>query len=493
MNKISIFIDEFIPKNISKKRRLLLTNELENHLLDKSNYYKEIGYPEEESIQKAIDDFGSDEKMKKSIFNEFEELYSEKSIFGVVAFFAIQLMNWICYFLGTWVISADFHDDPSIFGTLVSFGMILTICILVIFARIKKYRKMLIAIGLSNILSLAVILFNFYPQCASYSITYNLMYLIELFTPISLGFEFIYYDSSIIPAFLMEIIPFVFATYCFVMAVKIKKGSAKTVVNSKKKMLCFSLVFAFIALITAFLLPISLEYTDNYNRWFDEYHNCIIDESDAVFEVISIGDSYNKISNILTSQGYTTAEVYKKTLSRTELKQFKDSYKEFNFAEGYEVWFKTEEVPKGNGFIGIKAENGLITAKAIGNLEKEMYASRTFDGYCFGSEHAGNNNDIVEMNRYFVNLKKGESEEDVLKKISENIGIIYTKRFSSENGIETHYYRIVSEGYIDYEAIHTTTLYAELYFENGKLTDGTLYKENFTDNKSGVTRETLVK
>ena len=165
MNKISIFIDEFIPKNISKKRRLLLTNELENHLLDKSNFYKEIGYPEEESIQKAIDDFGSDEKMKKSIFNEFEELYSEKSIFGVVAFFAIQLMNWICYFLGTWVISADFHDDPSIFGTLVSFGMILTICILVIFARIKKYRKMLIAIGLSNILSLAVILFNFYPQC----------------------------------------------------------------------------------------------------------------------------------------------------------------------------------------------------------------------------------------------------------------------------------------------------------------------------------------
>lgn len=312
MNKISIFIDEFIPKNISKKRRLLLTNELENHLLDKSNFYKEIGYPEEESIQKAIDDFGSDEKMKKSIFNEFEELYSEKSIFGVVAFFAIQLMNWICYFLGTWVISADFHDDPSIFGTLVSFGMILTICILVIFARIKKYRKMLIAIGLSNILSLAVILFNFYPQCAAYSITYNFMYLIELFTPISLGFEFIYYDSSIIPTFLMEIIPFVFATYCFVMAVKIKKGSAKTVVNSKKKMLCFSLVFAFIALITAFLLPISLEYTDNYNRWFDEYHNCIIDESDAVFEVISIGDSYNEISNILTSQGYTTAEVYKK-------------------------------------------------------------------------------------------------------------------------------------------------------------------------------------
>ena len=60
MNKISNFIDEFIPKNISKKRRLLLTNELENHLLDKSNFYKEIGYPEEESIQKAIDDFIAD-------------------------------------------------------------------------------------------------------------------------------------------------------------------------------------------------------------------------------------------------------------------------------------------------------------------------------------------------------------------------------------------------------------------------------------------------
>ncbi len=492
MNKISNFIDEFIPKNISKKRRLLLANELENHLLDKSDFYKEIGYPEEESIKKAIDDFGSDEKMKKIIFNEFEELYSEKSILGVVAFFAIQLINWICYFLGTWVISADFNDDPSIFGTLVSFGMILTICILIIFARIKKYRKMLIAIGLSNILLLAVILFNFYPQCAAYSVTYNLMYLIEFITPISLGFEFFYYDYSFIPVFLMEFIPFVFAVYCLFISVRIKKGSAKTIENSKKKITVFSIIFSLVALTTAFLLPTSLSYKKNYNRWFDEYYNCIIEEVDAVFEIISIGDSYDEISNMLASQGYTTAEAYEETLSRTELKQFKDSYEQFNFADGYEVWFKTEKIPKGNGFIGIKTENGLITAKAVGNLEKDMYTSRTFDGYCFGAEHVGYKYEVVEMNKYFRSLKKGEDEEEILKKISQNIGIIYTKRFSLENGVEKHYYRIVSEGYIDYEAIHSTTLYAELCFENGKLTDGALYEEHFNENKSGVTKETLV-
>ena len=54
MNKISNFIDEFIPKNISKKRRLLLTNELENHLLDKSIFKLSGGEKQKIAIARAM-------------------------------------------------------------------------------------------------------------------------------------------------------------------------------------------------------------------------------------------------------------------------------------------------------------------------------------------------------------------------------------------------------------------------------------------------------
>lgn len=477
MNKIHEFIAAFIPKNIPQKRRLILTDELENHLRDKSDFYRDIGYSEEESIKKAIADFGTDEEMKKSIFNEFEELYSEKSIFAIISFFAVLLMNVLCACSGAWVISADFNAEPSTATALISFAAIFVVCALIAFARIKRYRKMLFAIGLSNVIQFAVILFNFYPQCAAYSLIYNLMYLIERFTPISLGFEFITYDYSFIPAFLTQALPFILAVYCFVISAKIKKGSAKIIENSKKKTVIFCVVFSFAALSTAFLLPTGLAYKENYNPWFDKYYNCITDEADAVFEDISVGGSYNEISNMLTSQGYTTAQKYEKTLSRTELKQFKDSYEKFNFIQGYELWFKTDKVPRGNGFIGIKAENGLITAKAVGNLEKEMYTSERFDGNCFGAENLADNCNTAEMSEYFRGLKKGEDEEEIINKISGNIGVIYTKSFSSENGTEKHYYRIVSGAYVVSDTA-SPTFYAELYFENEKLTGGTLYNED---------------
>lgn len=127
MNRIQEFIDTFIPKNLSKKKRNLLKTELENHLLDKIDYYKDIGYGEAESTEKAMVDFGTDENMKKSIFSEFEELYSERSIYGILAFIAINLMNWLCWPLDIWVTSADFNHDPDPSGALISFFMIFSV------------------------------------------------------------------------------------------------------------------------------------------------------------------------------------------------------------------------------------------------------------------------------------------------------------------------------------------------------------------------------
>lgn len=68
--RISEFIADYIPKRITKEMRYKLQYELENHIYDRIDYYTEIGYTEEESLEKALNDFGNDEETKEQIKNE---------------------------------------------------------------------------------------------------------------------------------------------------------------------------------------------------------------------------------------------------------------------------------------------------------------------------------------------------------------------------------------------------------------------------------------
>lgn len=481
MNNISDFIDDFVPKNLPKGRRILLKTEMENHIYEKMDFYKEIGYSDEESQKKAIDDFGTDNEMKNSIFNELEALYAEKSIWGILSFFAILLMNYLCFPLGVWVTSADFNDDPSPLTALISFSMIFAVCGLIILARMKKYRKMLACIGVANLIIGVILFFNFYSQCAVYSIAHNLVYLIDVFTPASIGDYIVYGEYNIVPLGVWESIPFIFAIYCFISAVKIKRGTAKNIINVKKKILTFTAVFSVVTIITCCLLPTGLAYSEDYKVWFDEYYNYISDESRTVFESVSIGDSYYDVSQKLVSQGYTTAKAYEEKLDRIDLKQFRNSYEKFGFADGYEVWFKTENRPSGNGFVGIKNENGVITAKAAGNLEQEMYTSKKYEQPSFGYTEIEFNHDMSAVQEYFGTLEKGDIESEVMSRFGVDLGSVYSKRFSVENGIEKHYYRIYCYGIVYPQKNNwfekRGERYVELSFEDGKLVSGSLYEK----------------
>lgn len=224
-------------------------------------------------------------------------------------------------------------------------------------------------------------------------------------------------------------------------------------------------------------MPTGLAYSKDYKVWFDEYYNYISNESEVIFESISIGDSYDDVSKKLILQGYTTAEAYEETLDRIELKQFRNNYEKFIFAVGYEVWFKTENIPRGNGFVGIKQENGIITAKAIGNLEEAMYDKKKKFGYTeIEFDH-----DIQLMTDYFRSLKKGDTEAEIMSRFGVDFGSVYSKRFSAENGVEKHYYRIYCYGIDSPEKKNLLEnrgkRYIELSFEDGKLKSGGLYEK----------------
>lgn len=74
-SKIQEFIKDFIPKNITKEMKIELQNELECHIYDRIDYYKEIGYSDEESFEKALKDFCDDKQTKEQINKSFQKIH----------------------------------------------------------------------------------------------------------------------------------------------------------------------------------------------------------------------------------------------------------------------------------------------------------------------------------------------------------------------------------------------------------------------------------
>lgn len=293
MNRITEFVDSFIPKNISKKKALILKDELTCHIMDKVDYYKDIGYDDTESVNKAIEDFGTDEADKNFIFNEFEELYSEKSIFGILAFLIIAVMNYLCFPLDLWVTSADYNRAPDPLSAFISFSMIFVVLIMIAFARIKKYRKTLISIGIVNTLIAVTRLVSFYPQMAAYTMVYNFIYLIDRFTPFSIGHTALEDVFAMALWFGILLVP---AIYCFIEAFRIKRGTAKVANKSKKKVIILSIVFLLIAVVSSILYPTSEKYIDDRPLWLVSHQNNISVQSEQRFKEITISDSNIEIT-----------------------------------------------------------------------------------------------------------------------------------------------------------------------------------------------------
>ncbi len=493
MNRITDFVDSFVPKNIPKKKALILKAELTCHIIDKADFYKEIGYDDMESVNKAIEDFGTNESDKNFIFNEFEELYSEKSIFGILAFVIIAVMNYLCFPLDTWMYSADYNGDADPVGAFVSFTMIFIVLFLIMFARAKNYRKMLFFIGLSNFLIAASVLMCLYTQMAPAAIEENIIYLIDRFTPVSMGDVILGYYAGILSSYVSFGLPVIFALYCFISSYRLKRGSAKKINKPVLKISVFAGVYFVFALFSCILHETSNTYIDDYPRWFSEYDIYISEETDALYSVISTGDSLTGVTELLYNEGFTPMESYRNSLDKLTKKQFDNRMENFDFIDGFSIWFSPEKHIKGNGFIGIKAENGVITGKAVGNLNKNMYYGKYIT---FGYVDSSIRTDMDEMTEYFGSLKKGDREEDIMNRFGSEFGNIYTAVTSVENGVTETRYRIfcygvsnpLAEDHID----KYDKRYIELVFHNGELSKGTSYDERrYDDNNSYVLTEQI--
>lgn len=472
MNKTETYINSLIPKNISGKKRKLLYSELQNHIYEKVDYYIELGYSKEDSENKAIEDFGTDKNIIKSINREFESLYHERTWWSVAVAIIISVMNLMCYWLDAWIYSADWNGRPESDDVLISFAMIFAVLFAVAFARAKKYRKMLIGIGVANIGVALSVFMAFYPQTAIYALGENILYLLELCTPFYLG----KIAKNGIAYYIVFIYLIAVSVYCFVTSVRIKKSIAKDIEKPKKKIAVFVCAFAVFAIVNTALYPISENYWRSYKSVLLEYVQGVSENTEVAYDKITLGTDYAEACGRLSSSGFANMNEYVQSQPRLKKKQLKAEMKEFDFREGYEVWFNPQETEKGNGIIAVKKDNnGKIVGKAVGDVTENM----------FDNTYSGSNSNIADLNETvsaYEKLHLGDDESVVMSDFGEPSCEIYTKSEWLDDDETVTYYRVYAYGYIDTENVvdeakqevikDPKTLYFEFTFRNHKLTKG---------------------
>lgn len=141
--RIESYLDSVIPEKLSKRRQKLIREELRDHISDHIDFYTEIGYSEDESIQKALADMGDDGGVTAMVKKDFEKVYGEKIWMPILAFVLTMLMLFAAIYCGVWILSADSKGSPGVFEVIASFAIILVMSFAMVFAYRKGLKKTL--------------------------------------------------------------------------------------------------------------------------------------------------------------------------------------------------------------------------------------------------------------------------------------------------------------------------------------------------------------
>ncbi len=489
MNKIESYIDSVIPKNIPKSKQQKLKTEIESHIYDRIDFYEEIGYDTDSSINKALADMGEDEETKTSIRNDFEELHFEQT------WWAVALSVIMFFVSSTLPLVFEFQIQNA---RILSFILTFAFVSVTYFLYKKGLRKCLIAssishsvIGLSSFIGFSGVS---YYLLAQRSFNEVITYLIELFTPLIL------YDTSY-EMFDWYMLLYIAAT--LFLAFRIKKHG-----KPAKKKPFMPVIFCVIYLVTAVISVCLYDDANNhfmgYGANFTEGLDHITPDAQNYYSVVDENTPYSEFSSLLRENGYMTVDEYKESLDHPGYKYFSQHYDnlEFILSKEYEVWVHPDRMEFGNSsktvyfedasyyhesyrmdietssdFIEeesytliflLKDEGDKVKSIGVGQLDKEL-------GCYSPNGEPENYVDIEACLEYFQSLKGGESEAEVMNYFdSQHREIVGKYKNYTENGkLECYRLRLYSNlSCEEYDGID----YVELWFENGSLKRGKYYK-----------------
>ena len=487
LEQMEKYVQSVLPDGMPQRKREPLHDELLCHLLDRYEFYREIGFDDEESTQKAIHDMGEDEKTTDYIRNEFDELYFEKAWWAVLVFFGVLVLNAIAGVLGVWVVAGDSLGPPSVWRTAVSFLMIAILLFGNWAANHFGCKKTLLSMGIAEFLIAASWLFCFFPQPAFYSIFAGVFYLLDRFTPLVLidyGTNFLETFCAFIGVFFV----FLLSAVSFILSGRIhRRGPPSEEIRLSTQI--GAVAFLFLAVLSVYLLRPSVEYFRDYPVWFDETSDSIDQDTAVLYDELCNMQNFNEAKAYLKTYGYVSTKDYMDTLPANDVKKFEKNLNQIDFFfddDEYEIFFNPQKTKMGddynyrsNAFLYLQAgDDGKLTGIGVGN-GMELYGKY---GETVIAKEA---NDTKACMEAFKTLQAGDSKQTVLETNGKKFGEMYTEFCEFTNQGTKEYYRFVcdtqSNDMFDEKQV---PLYLEFYFENGVLIDGNIYYRTYTESGS---------
>ena len=170
------FIDKVSEQISDKHSRKLITAELESHLLDKIDYYVDIGYSKEEAEKRATDEMGNPEDTAVPLNALHNNNYRDLISFiccGVI----ILMFFCTIWFRDAFIYSYDNQSyRHSILCDFVSLAFLITYVVMLILARKKHIKIIPLFVAISFILQFFSVIIYDYNEAALTSTTQPNMY-----------------------------------------------------------------------------------------------------------------------------------------------------------------------------------------------------------------------------------------------------------------------------------------------------------------------------
>lgn len=484
--RIEDYLDSVVPERLSKRRKMLIREEMQNHISDHIEFYTEIGYGEDESVEKALADMGDDGGVTEMIKKDFEKVYGEKIWMPILAFVLTILVIFTAVSCGIFVTMVESKGSPQAYEVFVSFVIVFAMSLALAVIYRKGLKKTLLAMGIAHLLSGATVLYSGYSQPAIYALISDIGFLLEKTTPL------ITYKFASEQELVNEYISFIagivldigLALAALILFIKLrKKGTPEK--KSKKGIIITASILCAAAIGLTFMYTGTEEFYRSYKYVMNgkkfETSDGICKQSEAAFESIDLGMDYNEAVRRLRVQGYMPFDEYRKTQSREMSKRLKYSLGELELTvtdERYTVFINPNIFYDDNDIYGRNGSNGFVYLRADfdGCVESKGVGggAAVKDKYGYVPNHHSGGSGGRDCYHNFKTVRAGDSRDEVMKKLAGEDGDIFARFLTLKNGEESEYCRVSHAGKGSPDEIYYPVV-AELWFENGKLSDAKLY------------------
>ncbi len=451
---IKTYLEKAVPKGISLKKQMNICNELTSHIQDKADFYIEIGYDEEKSYEKALEEMGDGEE----VCQQFEDIYQEKTIHAVLTSLAIHFVDFAAVILGFGfsfftILANNNGMAQSSESILFSSVALCAVLILIMYAHKERHSKMLKAIGISHLIMtfLTGVLNSIYSP-----LIITVLYYIED--------RFGIFPKLDLPLFGPIIISFPIGFICLILSksVKYKKG-----ISEKAFKVLSALFVAGAVMVNCFNFTYNFSSVSDYIVKTNE-----IKVQTKVYESLTSEMTFEEADKILKNAGYVPHTIPAKSIEQIAF--FEHSLyqliEKWSLADNDVIYLKPNE----NGetsfhdpcIIIPQSQNETIPWKIADFGIKGSDKIRTLTNFTII-----NPKPVGEAEKILKSLHIGDSKSDCIKSIERKFAFSSLKTVFAEDILtETYYFHADNvEASVGYNYL---SLDATVEFKNNRLSKG---------------------